>query len=47
MFEMAYVGKVEEFDSASEDWESYIERVELYCNANDVDDKKEVPSSSV
>uniref|UniRef100_A0A3P9MT26 Retrotransposon gag domain-containing protein n=1 Tax=Poecilia reticulata TaxID=8081 RepID=A0A3P9MT26_POERE len=37
---MACVGKVEEFDSSSGDWESYIERVELYCDANDIEDKK-------
>lgn len=36
---MAFVEKVEEFDSANEDWESYIERVELYCEANDKNKK--------
>lgn len=39
---MALVGKIEEFDSANEDWESYIERVELYFTANDVEDEKKV-----
>lgn len=42
MSEMAFVGKVDEFDSANEDWEAYIERVELYCHANDVEDEKKV-----
>lgn len=37
---MTFVGKVDEFDSSSEDWEAYIERVELYCDANDVDEEK-------
>lgn len=41
---MAFVGKIEEFDSANEDWESYIERVELYCTANDVEEEKKVPT---
>ncbi|XP_014834021.1 PREDICTED: uncharacterized protein K02A2.6-like [Poecilia mexicana] len=40
MSKMACVGKVEEFDSSSGDWESYIERVELYCDANDIEDEK-------
>lgn len=39
---MAYVGKVDEFDSANEDWEAYMERVELYCDANDVEEEKKV-----
>ena len=39
---MAYVGKVDEFDSANEDWEAYMERVELYCDANDVEEDKKV-----
>lgn len=41
---MEFVGKIEEFDSANEDWESYIERVELYCTANDVEEEKKVPT---
>ena len=39
---MSYVGKVDEFDSANEDWEAYMERVELYCDANDVEEDKKV-----
>lgn len=39
---MAVVGKIEEFDSAKEDWQSYIERVEVYFVANDVQDDKRV-----
>ncbi|CAL9689673.1 unnamed protein product [Knipowitschia caucasica] len=40
---MAFVGKVDEFDSTSEDWEAYIERVELYCTANNVETEKKAP----
>ena len=39
---MAYVGKIEEFSSINEDWDSYIERIELYFAANDVSKEKEV-----
>lgn len=38
------MGKVEEFDGANEDWESYVERIELYFIANDVEDNKKVPT---
>ena len=33
-------GKVGEFDSAQEDWTSYIERLEQYFAANDIADEK-------
>ena len=35
-------GKLSEYDSSKEDWQSYIERLELYFTANDIyDDEKE------
>ena len=34
-------GKLSEYDSSKEDWQSYIERLELYFTANDIyDDEK-------
>ena len=39
---MAYIGKVDEFDSANEDWEAYMERVELYYAPNDMEQEKKV-----
>ena len=30
--------KLSEYDSSKEDWQSYIERLELYFTANDIDD---------
>ena len=30
-------GKLSEYDSSKEDWQSYIERLELYFTANDID----------
>lgn len=39
---MSFVGKIEAFDSTTEDWETYIERVELYFTANDVEEEKKV-----
>ena len=39
---MAMIGTITEYDSGTEDWATYIERVELYCDANYVDDDKKV-----
>ena len=37
----AAIGKIGEFDSATEDWASYLERLQCYLLANGVaDDKK-------
>ena len=36
----ASIGKIEEFDSATEDWRSYLERLEHYLGANQI--KEEV-----
>ena len=33
-------GKLSEYDSSKEDWQSYIERLELYFTANDIDDEE-------
>ena len=35
--EMAYIGKVPEFDSKKEDFDSYLERFERWLSANDID----------
>ena len=40
---MNSIGKLEEFDETHGDWTAYIERVEQYFLANDVDDEKKVP----
>lgn len=38
---MASIGKIGEFDYAVEDWPTYVERLELFCAANDIkDDRK-------
>lgn len=36
---MAMHGRLSEFDSAREEWKSYVERLELYFTANDVQDE--------
>ena len=33
-------GKLSEYDSSKEEWQSYIERLELYFTASDTDVKK-------
>ena len=33
-------GKLSEYDSSKKDWQSYIERLELYFTANDIDDEE-------
>ena len=35
---MATHGRLSDFDGANEDWESYVERLEMYFTANDVED---------
>ena len=35
---MATHGQLGPFDSAHEDWDSYVERLQLYCTANDIED---------
>ena len=40
----ASIGKIEEFDSATEDWRSYLERLEHYLGANQI--KEEVKTAA-
>ena len=38
---MARIGSIGEFNAEVEDWEMYVERVNLYCTANNIaNDKK-------
>ncbi|XP_051963005.1 uncharacterized protein zgc:165409 isoform X2 [Xyrauchen texanus] len=39
---MAQIGRLDEYNPENECWSAYIERVELYIIANDVDDTKKV-----
>ena len=43
----AAVGKIDEFDLSTEDWRSYLERLQCYLVANDVayGKKRSRPSS--
>ena len=36
------IGKIEPFDDGLEDWPTYVERVEQYFVANNVEDDKRV-----
>lgn len=36
------VGKIDSFDSLVEDWATYVERLEQYCLANKINDRKKV-----
>ena len=40
---MALLGKLHEFDPDSEELSAYLERVEIYFLANDVEEAKKVP----
>jgi len=40
---MALIGQIGEFDSATDQWLSYKERLEQFIVANDVADEKHVP----
>lgn len=40
---MNSIGKLEAFDETREDWSAYVERVEQYFLANDVENDKKVP----
>ena len=37
-------GKLDEFNSNVEDWQSYVERVELYFIDNGIDDETKTPA---
>ncbi len=39
---MAMIGTIAAFDITVEDWGTYVERMELYCEANAVADEKKV-----
>ena len=41
---MTTIGKIESFDGIKENWETYVERVELFFLANDIDDDHKVPT---
>ena len=41
---MTTIGKIESFDDTKENWETYVERVEQFFLANDVDDDHKVPT---
>ena len=36
------IGRMDCFDSTVEDWSAYVERLEQYCVANDVEEEKKV-----
>lgn len=37
-----YIGKIDAFESTTDDWTLYCERIEQYFKANDIDDGKRV-----
>ena len=39
-----HVGKVEEFDSAVDDWPSYVERLEHFFEANKIEAGQKKPA---
>ena len=39
-----FIGKIGEFEESNEDWPTYVERVEQYFVANEVDNEKKVPA---
>ena len=41
---MTTIGKIESFDETKENWETYVERVEQFFLANDIDDDHKVPT---
>ena len=41
---MTTIGKIESFDDTKENWETYVERVERFFLANDIDDDHQVPT---
>ena len=41
---MTTIGKIESFDEAQEKWETYVERVEQFFLANNIDDDHKVPT---
>ena len=41
---MTAIGKIESFDDTNENWETYVERVEQFFLANNIDDEHKVPT---
>ena len=41
---MTTIGKIESFDDTKENWETYVERVEQFFLANDIDNDHKVPT---
>ena len=41
---MTTIGKIESFDDTNENWETYVERVEQFFLANNIDDDHKVPT---
>ena len=41
---MTTIGKIDVFDETQESWETYVERVQHFFAANDVDDEHKVPT---
>ena len=37
---MASIGKIGEFDASQEEWSTYVERLELFCMANEINDER-------
>ncbi|CAB4038190.1 Retrovirus-related Pol poly from transposon, partial [Paramuricea clavata] len=42
--EMTTIGKIDVFDETQESWETYVERIQHFFAANDVDDNHQVPT---
>ena len=42
--EMTTIGKIDVFDETLESWETYVERVQHFFAANDVDEDHKVPT---
>lgn len=40
----ALIGKIDTYDETIEPWESYVERLDQYFLANEIDNDKKVPS---
>ena len=38
------IGKIEVFNEANEDWSTYVERVEQYFLASEIEEEKQAPT---
>ena len=41
---MTAIGKIESFDETQEKWETYVERVEQFFSASNIDEDHQVPT---